>query len=101
MTKRRIGNASLRRSCRWQKTQDLQATRNWLVSKIGIESAPAATASSTPSATRLWKLSSFESATAETYIGEPPDTALHRTPAAEPLSPVSFQALGRLGSFAD
>src|SRR5262245_7768590 len=28
----------------------------------------------------------------------PPNTALHRTPAAAPLSPVSFQALGARGS---
>jgi len=26
-----------------------------------------------------------------------PNTALHRTPAAAPLSPVSFQAFGALG----
>jgi hypothetical protein len=90
----RIGNASLRRSCRWRKTHGHRVTRSWLVSKIGTESAPAAIASPIPSATRSWKLSSSGSATVETYIAEPPNTALHRTPAAAPLSPVSSQTLG-------
>ena len=35
-----------------------------------------------------------ESGTAGKSIGRPPNTALHRTPAAAPPSPVSFQTLG-------